>query len=303
MTSPAQAEAARLASLLKAYAPHDGSFPLQPGGISAIRRSQPYKGAVRDVQKPAMCMVAQGAKSATLGSEVYRYDASRLIVFAVNVPLAFQIIKASLAEPFLCLKIDLDPRKVADLALKAFPHGLPKPAEARAVILSQSDPDILRAGIRLMEMQARPGDAALLAPLAVDEIILRLLRSPIGAQVAQMGFAPSGMGSIAKAVAWLCDNFAQPIKVEELAELSGMSLSSFHHHFKAVTSMSPVQYQKELRLQEARRLMLAQMMDAGMAGQQVGYLSLSQFSREYGRLFGNPPSRDIAQLREQAEAF
>jgi AraC-like DNA-binding protein len=299
----APSEAIQLAKLLMAYAPHDGSFPLGPKGLYAIRRASPYKGLVRDVQKPAMCIVAQGSKTATLGNEAFEYNAANLIVFAVNVPLAFQITQASAAMPFLCLKMDLDPHRIADLVLKVFPHGLPKQAEGRAVILSQSDPKILRAAIRLMEMMARPGEAELLTPLALEEILIRLLRGPMGPQVAQMGFAKSGVHGIAKAVSWLCESYAQPIKVDELARVAGMSLSTFHHHFKAVTTMSPVQYQKELRLQEARRLMLSKMMDVGSASQQVGYLSASQFSREYGRLFGNPPSRDIARLREQTEVF
>ncbi|HME42759.1 MAG TPA: AraC family transcriptional regulator, partial [Syntrophorhabdales bacterium] len=133
----------------------------------------------------------------------------------------------------------------------------------------------------------------------IDEILIRVLRSPIGVRVAQIGLADSGVHGVAKAVSWLRDNFSQPMKVEELAELAHMSISSFHQHFKSVTSMSPLQYQKVVRLQEARRLMLSAMMDANAASRQVGYLSASQFSREYGRFFGSAPTRDIARLREQ----
>ena len=147
-------------------------------------------------------------------------------------------------------------------------------------------------------MPRPPGDAELLSPLIVDEILIRLLRSPIGIRVAQMGFAESSVDRIAKAVSWLRSNFSQPMKVEELAELVHMSVSSFHEHFKSVTSMSPLHYQKVLRLQEARRLMLSSMMDAGTASQRVGYLSASQFSREYSRFFGNAPTKDIARLRQ-----
>jgi len=146
---------------------------------------------------------------------------------------------------------------------------------------------------------AQPGDSELLAPLVVDEILIRLLRSPIGVGVAQMGFAESNVHRIAKAISWLHDNFSQPVKVEELAKLVHMSASSFHEHFKSITSMSPLQYQKVLRLQEARRLMLSTMMDAGTTSQRVGYLSPSQFSREYSRFFGNAPTKDIARLRQE----
>ena len=153
-----------------------------------------------------------------------------------------------------------------------------------------------------MECLAKPGDAEL-PPLIVDEILIRLLRCPIGVRVAQMGFAESSVDRIAKAVSWLRTNFSQPMKVEDLAELLHMSVSSFHEHFKSVTSMSPLHYQKVLRLQEARRLMFSSMMDAGMASERVGYLSASQFSREYSRLFGNAPSKDIARLRQDTRLW
>jgi transcriptional regulator GlxA family with amidase domain len=151
----------------------------------------------------------------------------------------------------------------------------------------------------LVELSARTEESELLAPLVIDEILIRLLRSPIGVRVAQIGLADSGVNGVAKAVSWLRANFSEPMKVEDLAELAHMSVSSFHQHFKAVTSMSPLQYQKVLRLQEARNLMLTKMMDAGTACWQVGYQSASQFSREYGRFFGNAPTKDIARLREQ----
>jgi transcriptional regulator GlxA family with amidase domain len=146
---------------------------------------------------------------------------------------------------------------------------------------------------------AQPEDAELLAPLVVDEILIRLLRSRVGGRVAQIGLAESSMHRIAKAISWLRANFTQPMKVEELAGLAHMSVSSFHLHFKSVTSMSPLQYQKILRLQEARRLMFAEMMGAATASRQVGYLSASQFSRDYSRFFGSAPARDISRLRVQ----
>ena len=152
-------------------------------------------------------------------------------------------------------------------------------------------------------MSGQPGDAELLAPLVMDEILIRLLRSPIGVRVAQMGFAESSVHRVAKAISWLRANFSQPMKVEDLAEMVHMSVSSFHEHFKSVTSMSPLHYQKVLRLQEARRLMLSTMMDAGTASQRVGYLSASQFSREYSRFFGSAPGKDIARLRQDTRLW
>jgi transcriptional regulator GlxA family with amidase domain len=149
---------------------------------------------------------------------------------------------------------------------------------------------------------ADPAEAELFGRLVIDEILMRLLRSSIGPRVALLGQQESGVQRVTKAVTWVRENFAQPIKVDDLADLSNMSPSSFHQHFKAVTSMSPLQYQKVLRLHEARRLMLARMLDAGSAGREVGYLSASQFSREYARLFGSAPTRDIAKLREDGGA-
>lgn len=163
----------------------------------------------------------------------------------------------------------------------------------------QADAGIVNAATRLVELAANPGDAELLAPLVVDEILIRLLRSRVGRRVAQIGLADSSMRRIAKAISWLRANFTQPMKVEELAGLAHMSVSSFHQHFKSVTSMGPLHYQKVLRLQEARRFMLSTMMDAATASRQVGYLSASQFSRDYSRFFGSAPTRDIVRLRER----
>jgi AraC-like DNA-binding protein len=247
-----------------------------------------------------LCIIAQGAKSVIVGNEVYEYDATRMIVFSVALPVAAQVTRASYAEPYLGLKLDLDPHKIAELVLKVYPHGLPPAQERSAVYITPAEASIINAGTRLMECLAKPGDAELVSPLVIDEILIRLLRSPIGVRIAQMGFAESSVHRVAKAISWLRENFSQPMKVEELAELVHMSVSSFHEHFKSVTSMSPLHYQKVLRLQEARRLMLSTVMDAGAASQRVGYLSASQFSREYSRFFGSAPTKDIARLRQES---
>jgi AraC-like DNA-binding protein len=254
------------------------------------------------VQHSAVCIVAQGAKSVMVGREIYEYDPSRMIVFSVDMPVASQVTRASLSEPFLSLRLDLDPQKLANLVLRVFPQGLPAALQKGGVYVAQADMNIINAAIGLIETMAQPAEAELLAPLVVDEILIRLLRSPIGTRLAQVGLAESGVWGVAKAVSWLRANFAQPMKVEELARLANMSASTFHQHFRSVTSMSPLQYQKALRLQEARRLMLSPMMDAGTASRQVGHISPSQFSREYGRFFGSAPTKDIARLRDQVGA-
>ena len=184
------------------------------------------------------------------------------------------------------------------MVLKVYPHGMPRVQESRGVYVAPADLRIVNAATRLLELLGHPGEAELLAPLVIEEILIRLLRSSVGLRVAQIGLTDSNAQGVAKAVSWLRENFSETMRVEELAKLAHMSLSSFHQHFKAVTSMSPVQFQKALRLQEARRLMLSMMVDAGTASSRVGYQSASQFSREYGRFFGNAPTKDIARLRQ-----
>lgn len=303
VADPNEPGTTELARLIAAYAPHDGSFELRVPGLHASRFSRINNECVHALRVPSLCMVAQGAKTVIVGDEVFEYDASRMIVFSVALPVAAQITQASHSEPYLALKLDLDAHKIAELVLKVYPHGLPPVQERSAVYLTAADGSMVSAATRLMGCLAQPGDVELLAPLVVDEILIRLLRSPIGVRVAQMGFAESSVERVAKAISWLRANFSQPMKVEDLAELVHMSVSSFHEHFKSVTSMSPLHYQKVLRLQEARRLMLSTMMDAGTASQRVGYLSASQFSREYSRFFGSAPTRDIARLRQDARAW
>ena len=301
--SPRRPDTSNLARLLAAYAPHDGVFDLRVPGITASRFSRINGECVHALRMPSLCILAQGAKSVIVGQEVYEYDASRMIVFSVALPVAAQVTQATHSEPYLGFKLDLDPHKIAELVLKVWPHGLPPVQERNAVYVTPAEPSIVNAATRLMECLAQPGDAELVAPLIVDEILIRLLRSPIGARVAQMGFAESSIERVAKAISWLRSNFSQPMKVEDLAALVHMSVSSFHEHFKSVTSMSPLHYQKVLRLQEARRLMLSAMMDAASASQHVGYLSPSQFSREYSRFFGNAPTKDIARLRQENQMW
>jgi AraC-like DNA-binding protein len=293
----------RLARLLAAYAPHDGSFDMRIPGLMVSRLSRVNKECVHALRVSSLCIVAQGAKTVIVGDEVYEYDASQMIVFSVALPVAAQVTQASASEPYLSLRLELDPHKIAELVLRVYSRGLPAVQERNAVYLTPVDDCIINAAIRLMECLAHPGDAELLGPLVTDEILIRLLRSPIGVRVAQMGFAESSVQRIAKAISWLRENYSQPMKVEELAEMVHMSVSSFHEHFKAVAAMSPLQYQKVLRLQEARRLMLSAMMDAGAASQHVGYLSASQFSREYSRFFGSAPTRDIARLRQETRLW
>ena len=295
--APDDLQMEKLTQLLAAHAPYDGRFELRIPGVYAIRSTRTTE-LLHTTHDPALCIVAQGAKRMVLGQEVYDYDASRMLVVSVDLPVASQVIQASFAQPYLSFRLDLDATRIAELVLKVFPHGVPQGQPKRGLVIGPPSAGIVNAASRLIELMAQPGDAELIAPLVIDEILIRLLRSPVGGRVAQIGLAQSNAHKILKAIDWVRSNYHQPMIVEELAELANMSASSFHQHFKSVTSMSPLQYQKVLRLQEARRLMASTMLDVGTACRRVGYLSISQFSREYGRYFGNAPSRDIARLRE-----
>jgi AraC-like DNA-binding protein len=289
----------QLAGLVKTYAPYDGSFETKVPGVHTFRRSKMNTEKLHVVAKTSLCVVAQGAKTVMLDKEAFEYDASKMIVYSVDMPVTIQVTQASFAEPLLGVRVDLDPQKISELTLKVYPHGIPPVRDNRAIYVGHSDAKIVNAAIRLLELIPQPEEAQILGSLVVDEILIRLLRSPLGPRVAQIGLKDSRLHGVSKAVNWLRNNFSQPIRIEDLAKVANMSVSTFHAHFKAVTSMSPLQFQKVLRLQEARRLMFASMMDAGLASQQVGYVSASQFSREYGRFFGGAPTKDIAKLRDQ----
>ena len=287
-----------LANRIARYAPHDGVFPLRLPGTYALRVGGVTTEPVHATLGASLCLVAQGSKAMMLGSDVLEYDASRMLVFAVDLPVSGQVTRASRREPYLGFKLDLVPTRIADLASRVFPRGVPRQSDECGLYVGRATDDIIEASTRLLDLMGRPEEADLLGPLVVDEILIRLLRTPIGPRVALIGAPKSGVHRIARAISWIRAHFAQPITVEEMAASVEMNASSFHQRFKAVTTMSPLQYQKTLRLQEARRLMLFQEVDANQACHRVGYVSASQFSREYARFFGNSPTRDIARLRE-----
>lgn len=288
-----------LASRIARYAPHDGVFPLRLAGTYALRVGRPTTEPVHATLGASLCLIAQGAKAMMLGSEVLEYDGARMLVFAVDLPVAGQVTRASQREPYLGFKLDLVPARIAELASRVFPRGIPRQSDECGLYVGRATDDIVDAATRLIDLMSRPEEADLLGPLVVDEILIRLLRTPIGPRVAQIGEPKSGVHRVARAVSWIRAHFAQPVTVEDMAASASMNASSFHERFKAVTTMSPLQYQKTLRLQEARRLMLFQDVDVNEACHRVGYVSPSQFSREYARFFGNAPTRDIARLRQE----
>ncbi len=293
------ADTVMLAKLIATLVPYDGTVELRLPGVRAARVSQTNQEPQHYVQRSSLCLVAQGAKIVMIGGDTYGYEGGQMAVYSIDVPMAGRVTRASHSEPYLLLMIDLDAEKIAEMALKVFSHGPPQPRDTRSLYVGDADGKIIDAATRLLELMAQPVDAELLAPLVRDEILIRLLRSPLGSRVAQIGQAGSSVQRIGNAVSWLRANFDQPANIEQLAKLVNMSVTSFHRQFKAVTGMSPLQYQKTLRLQEARRLMLTTMMDAGSAGRRVGYGSASQFSREYNRFFGSAPMKGINRLREE----
>ncbi|KVE04633.1 AraC family transcriptional regulator [Burkholderia anthina] len=298
--SPARSAAARLAALIAAYAPHDGMFDLPLRGMRIARACAPPAQWSHGVHHACLSIVGQGAKSMRVGDDTYTIDASRMLVATADLPVTGRVTRANPAEPFLYVQLALDPHRIAALTPRVFPRGLPKAVDCRALATHDATPEIVDAVARLMHLIAQPDDLDLLAPLIVDEILIRLLRGPSGARVAQIGDAGSTTQRISRAVAWIRDHYLDPMAVDSLARQVGMSPSTFHHHFRAVTSMSPLQCQKVLRLQEARHLMCLASMDARQACRSVGYVSASQFSREYARLFGDAPGRDVARLRGEA---
>lgn len=288
-----------LADLIARHCPQEGVHGTALQRVALIRIAQPTE-EIHTLHQPALCIIAQGAKRVMLGDLVLTYDAAKYLTVTVELPVIGQVIQASPAEPYLCFRLDFDPGIIADLLLEGT-LPIPAPGEGTTtgsgLVLADADPDLLDAAIRLLRLLDRPEQIPALAPLVEKEILCRLLLGDAGARLRQIALPESRLGQINRAIAWIRRHYDQPIRIEAVAEAARMSPSTLHEHFKAVTAMSPLQYQKQLRLQEARRLILASSLDAAAAGFRVGYESPSQFSREYRRLFGAPPVRDAARLR------
>ncbi|MFI5014108.1 MAG: AraC family transcriptional regulator N-terminal domain-containing protein [Hyphomicrobiales bacterium] len=248
------------------------------------------------VYQPVLCVIAQGRKRLMLGGQVFEYDAAKYLIVSIDLPVTGGVCEASPEAPYLSLSLALDAATLADLLLAMAP-GAAEAALRPGLAVTAVTGDLLDPILRLLRLLDRPADIAMLAPLAEREILYRLLLGEQGALLRQIALADSRLSRISRAIAWIRGNFAAPFRIEAVAEIAGMSPSSFHRHFKAVTTMSPLQYQKQIRLQEARRLLLARASDTAGIGFSVGYDSPSQFSREYSRFFGSPPARDLARLR------
>jgi AraC-like DNA-binding protein len=290
---------AELAALIERFTGSDGAHSTVVPRLMLARASQSQNPA-HTVYEPAFCVLAQGSKRVLLGDEVYIYDSGRYLVVAQNLPVSSQVIDASPQAPYLGLRLDFDVKDIAALALQ-MKLGEPRTPRAseRGLYTGELLTELLDPVLRLVKLLSTPEDVPALAPLIVREILYRLLKSPEGWRLAQMAIVDSHSQRIAQAIGLLTQRFDEPLRVEELAGAVHMSVSSLHQHFKAVTAMSPLQFQKQLRLQEARRIMIGEQVDAATAGHRVGYESQSQFNREYSRFFGLPPLRDVKRLREQ----
>ncbi len=242
-------------------------------------------------------VVARGGKQVLLGDEVFNYGPGRSLLTTIDLPVVSNVTVATLAAPFLGLLLTIDPRTIVQLAAEMDLTQAPKERLYRAISIGELEPLVLDALIRLVRLLDEPKLIAQVAPLIRREIAVRLLAGSHGPMLRHLVAAGSPSQQIARAVAWIKLNFSHALHGDELAAKAHMSPSTFRQHFRGVTGMSPLQYQKQLRLQEARQLMLRQNLDAGSAGVRVGYESVSQFSREYARLFGAPPLRDIQRLR------
>jgi AraC-like DNA-binding protein len=266
----------------------------------ALSRREAPTGPISHMYEPSICLVAQGAKRVLLGEDTYVYDVRHFLITSVDLPTVVQVIKASREKPCLSLLLKLDRREISQLLIDSH---LPPPRahqSSRGMATGEVTLPLLSAFQRLIDLLAEPKDIPILAPVIQREILYRLLIGDQGTRLRQIASAGSQSQQIARAIDWLKGNFTHPLRIDDLASQVNMSPSTFHHHFRTLTAMSPLQYQKWLRLNEARRLMLTENTDAGTAAFNVGYESPSQFSREYSRLFGAPPLRDITNLRQIA---
>jgi AraC-like DNA-binding protein len=285
-----------LAERIARAIPEDGGAePLK--GLHLFRSSTPTE-PLHGVSKPSLCVIAQGSKEVLLGDSRYRYDPAHYLLVTVELPVVGQVVEASAERPYLSFRLELDPILVGSVMVEAGHLSSGNRGDARAIDVSPLDANLLDAVVRLMRLLDSPAEVRVLRPLITREIVYRLLMGDQGNRLRHVAFLGGQTDRMAEAVERLRREFNQPLRIDSLARELGMSVSGFHHHFKAVTAMSPLQFQKQLRLQEARRIMLGENLDAASAGYRVGYDDASQFSREYKRQFGQPPVRDMERLRE-----
>jgi AraC-like DNA-binding protein len=268
-------------------------------GLRLIQRTRPT-GPLAVTYEPSLAVVVQGRKQIDLGGATIVYDASRFLLTSLDLPVMSRVTEASPHKPYACLALRLDMPVVRELAARIEPDTEELAARGPAMATGPVTAELLDALHRLVLLLDAPQDLPLLSPLVQREITYRVLRSPAGARLRQIAVMGEESQRVGRAVEWIRRHFREPLRVGELAAMANMGLSTFHRHFRALTNMSPLQYQKKLRLQAARDSMLTQGLDVAAAAYEAGYESVSQFTREYARLFGRPPGRDVRQLRQAA---
>ncbi len=289
-----EAQRAKLADRIARNVPGDGLHASVVPAVALIQASEPSQ-PLPTVYHPSLCVVVQGRKRALLGDEVYVYDPLNYLVVSMTLPMVGQIVEASAEHPYLCLRIDIDPALINDLLAQLGPSAPTRPSGERALFLARTSAPLLDAVLRLVRLLDTPDEAAVLAPLVLREIHYRVLMGELGQRLRELCEVDGPSQRIARAIELLKTRYAEPLRIEDLAAAAHMSASSLHQRFKATTAMSPL-----LRLQEARRLMLMDGLEAASASHRVGYGSPSHFSREYRRLLGAPPKREIEAMRAAA---
>ena len=285
-----------LQSAIAQFAPDDGFHATGIPGLSLMRFSRPTE-PTHGLIQPTLCIVAQGRKRTIAGDRIMAYDAANFLVVSADTPIIGQVMEASPEAPYLCFKLDLDPAAITELLIDVGGIGGGAAEADASISVSPLTPELVDAAARLVRLLASPDDIRVLAPMVKRELFYRVLQTDQATRLQQIALAESRLQQVNRAIGWIKANYRLSFAIETVAAEARMSPSSLHVHFKAVTAMSPLQYQKQLRLQEARRLMLSEALDAASAGHRVGYDSPSQFSREYARTFGAPPLRDVARLK------
>lgn len=283
---------AELAALIGRHAPLDGSFDTALPRVGLIRSSSQTE-PLHTFYKPSCCIVAQGRKRAVIGETTHVYDAAHYLVVGVDLPVIGAVIEASADQPYLCFKLELDRSTLAEMISAAPMKGQSLPAARVGV----TTPKLADAAARMLMLLDAPDDAPILAPLVEREILHRLLTGPQGGMLRQIANGESRLNQIGRAVDYVCRNFQAPFAIDDLAAIAGMSASSFYEHFRSTMAMSPLQFRTQIRLQEARRLMVIEGMTAAEAGFRVGYDSPSQFNRDYRRIHQATPRSDVARMR------
>jgi AraC-like DNA-binding protein len=292
---PAGGPQQELSNRVARLAPFDGTHQSAVPSLALTRGSAPTM-YMPTVLQPCLCIVVQGRKQALLNDEVFTYDALNYLVVSVTLPAMGQVLDATPERPYLSLRLNLDLQEIARLVLELDESGPPATAN-RGLFVARLDEPLFDAVLRMVKLLDAPDDIAVLSPVVQREIYYRVLRGELGYRLVDLAQLEGGNHRIVRAIEWLKQRYAEPLSIEELAGAVHMSPSALHHRFKAVTAMSPLQYQKNLRLHEARRLIFADGIECATAGHRVGYESASQFSREYRRLFGAPPRAEVTRLR------